>query len=144
MKSQNYSNYVRLIPAFHFFLVPFGLVTLIGAIMHLFISVWSERSLITSLIFVSLSLMIVMNMIFSRTFACKAQDRAIRAEENLRHFVLTGKLPDPRLTTNQIIALRFASDEEFLSLCEKAANECMTPDNIKRSIKSWKADYDRV
>ncbi|CAG7649302.1 hypothetical protein PAESOLCIP111_05836 [Paenibacillus solanacearum] len=144
MKSQNYSNYVRLIPGFHFFLVPLGLITLTAAVVYLFISVRSTVSLFAPLLFVSLSLMMVMTMIFSRTFACKAQDRAIRAEENLRHFVLTGKLLDPSLTMNQVIALRFASDDEFLSQCEKAANDRTPPEAIKREIKTWRADYDRV
>ena len=58
---------------------------------------------------------------FCRTFPLKAQDRAIRAEENLRHFAMTGKLFDPRLTMNQIIALRFAPDKEFIDLARKAA-----------------------
>ena len=38
-----------------------------------------------------------------RIFPLKAQDRAIRAEENLRHYALTGKLLDSRLTISQII-----------------------------------------
>jgi len=36
--------------------------------------------------------------VFTRNLAMGVQDRAIRAEENLRHFTLTGKLLDPRLT----------------------------------------------
>ncbi|WP_028608567.1 DUF6526 family protein [Paenibacillus harenae] len=144
MKPQNYGNYVRLIPAFHFFLVPLGLITLIAAIVFLILSVGSGDSLFAPLLLAVLSLMMVMTMIFSRAFACKAQDRAIRAEENLRHFVLTGKLLDPRLTINQIIALRFASDEEFLVLCAKATSDNATPDHIKRGIQNWRADYDRV
>jgi hypothetical protein len=47
------------------------------------------------------------------SFALRAQDRAIRAEENLRHFILTGKPFDSRLRMSQIIALRFAPDDEF-------------------------------
>jgi len=45
---------------------------------------------------------------------------------------LTRKLLDPHLTMNQIIALRFTSDKEFLSLCEKAANDGIAPDTIKK------------
>lgn len=144
MKPQHYGNYVRLVPAFHFFLVPLGLITFTAAIVYLFISARSAVSLLSSLLFVCLSLMMVMTMIFSRIFACKAQDRAIRAEENLRHFTLTGKLLDSSLTMNQVIALRFASDDEFLSLCEKAAKDRTPPEAIKREIKAWRADYDRV
>lgn len=85
-----------------------------------------------------------MTLFMVRRFACKVQDRAIRAEENLRHYVLTGRLLDPRLTMGQITALRFASDDELPSLCEKAVNEQATPDSLKRSILSWRADHERV
>ena len=81
---------------------------------------------------------------FSRIFALKAQDRAIRAEENLRHFALTGKLLDSRLTLRQIIGLRFASDGEFVSLAQKAADEKLSEDTIKRAIRQWRPDTYRV
>ena len=62
---------------------------------------------------------------YAREFAVGAQDRAILAQENLRHLALTGKLLDKRLRKSQVIALRFADDTEFLLLAEKAANENM-------------------
>ncbi len=81
---------------------------------------------------------------YARGFALKAQDRAIRAEENLRHFVLTGKLLDSSLTPSQITALRFAGDEEFLILAERAAKENLTIEEIKKAIVNWKGDYHRA
>ncbi len=78
-----------------------------------------------------------------RTFPLKVQDRAIRAEENLRHFAMTGKLLDPRLTIKQVIGLRFASDAEFVALAKRAADESMSLDAIKRAVKNWKIDSDR-
>ena len=77
-------------------------------------------------------------------FPLKAQDRAIRAEENLRHYVLTGKLLDPKLTVRQIIGLRFASDREFVALAQKAAAESLSEDAIKKAIRNWRADTYRV
>lgn len=144
MKPQNYDNHERLIPAFHFVLVPLSFLSLAFAVVYPFLSGWSAAAWIPSLLFVLLSAMIVMAVFFSRRFACKVQDRAIRAEENLRHFILTGKRFDSRLTLGQIIALRFAADTEFVSLCKKAADEAMSPVEIKRAITSWNADYDRV
>jgi len=91
-----------------------------------------------------LSVAIVLVTGFSRTFALKAQDRAIRAEENLRHFAMTGKLLDKRLTVSQIIGLRFASDGEFVALAQRAADEGMSRDAIKREVKNWRADHDRL
>jgi hypothetical protein len=81
---------------------------------------------------------------FVRIFALKAQDRAIRAEENLRHFALTGKLLPSSLRIGQIVALRFAADEEFAALAVKAAAENLTGKEIKQSIHNWKADTYRV
>ncbi|GJQ33970.1 MAG: hypothetical protein HBSAPP04_28090 [Ignavibacteriaceae bacterium] len=79
-----------------------------------------------------------------RSFPLKAQDRAIRAEENFRHYLLTGKTLNPELKVPQIVALRFAPDEEFVALAERAVKENMKPDDIKKAIKNWKADYYRV
>jgi hypothetical protein len=81
---------------------------------------------------------------FVRQFPLKVQDRAIRAEENLRHYVMTGKLLDKHLSMGQIIALRFASDEQFVDLANKAVQEKMTPKEIKKAIRIWRVDYHRA
>jgi hypothetical protein len=81
---------------------------------------------------------------FIRSFSLGAQDRAIRAEENLRYYSLTGKLFDSRLTLAQIIALRFAPDEEFVGLVDRAINENLTQNSIKQAIQNWKADHNRI
>lgn len=78
-----------------------------------------------------------------RAFPARVQDRSIRAEENLRHYVLAGKLLDPRLKISQIVALRFAPDEEFVDLVKCAAEEGLSNDAIKKEIKAWKADHHR-
>ena len=81
---------------------------------------------------------------YARAFPLKAQDRAIRAEENLRYFVMTGKLLDPRLSALQIVALRFASDGSLWPSPLRAANENLAPKDIKQAIKTWRADEYRV
>ena len=86
----------------------------------------------------------MMLFFYAREFAIKAQDRAIRAEENLRYFALTGNLLDPRLTMPQIIALRFAPDLEFIGLVNRAIAENMSNDTIKKAIKDWRPDYHRA
>jgi hypothetical protein len=91
-----------------------------------------------------ISLALLFIFFLARIFSLKAQDRAIRAEENLRHFILTGKPLDSRLTIRQIIGLRFASDEEFADLAKKAAESGLSEEDIKKSIKNWKADTYRV
>jgi hypothetical protein len=81
---------------------------------------------------------------YCRAFALKAQDRAIRAEENFRHFMATGKPLDSRLRMAQIIALRFAGDDEFVTLAKKAIDENLKSKEIKMAIRNWKADHNRV
>ena len=49
-----------------------------------------------------------------------------------------------QLKIDQIIALRFASDEEFIALTERAIAENLSSKEIKMAIKNWKADYNRV
>lgn len=79
-----------------------------------------------------------------RAYGTKNQDRIIRFEEGFRHYVLTGKQIDPTLTVKQLVALRFAPDEEFVDLCKKAVKTNMTPDAIKQAIVNRRADHQRI
>src|SRR5690349_12696992 len=110
--------------------VLFGIIvlTLIGSVVNLVQSLADHQRLYSASLLVAVCLALVLLFFFTRIFALKAQDRAIRAEENLRHFVLTGKLLDPRLGARQIIALRFAPDAEFVALARRAADESLAPD----------------
>ena len=118
--------------------------SVIGAGVNLYQSCGDHQRLYSaSLIFVLTVCTLIVGF-FARTFALKAQDRAIRAEENLRHFAAADRLLDPKLSMKQIIALRFASDGEFVELADKAANTNMEPDAIKQAIKNWRADWNRV
>ena len=88
--------------------------------------------------------MLLLTAFYARVFALKAQDRAIKVEENFRHYILTGKVLDSKLTVQQIVGLRFASDEEFPDLAKKAIAENLSQNAIKKSIKHWKEDTYRV
>ncbi|MEN9858445.1 MAG: hypothetical protein RIT50_567 [Bacteroidota bacterium] len=79
-----------------------------------------------------------------RVYALKVQDRVIRSEENFRHFRLTGAVLNQNLRMSQIIALRFASDDEFPALAARALNEKLTARQIKEAITNWRADYWRI
>lgn len=144
MSQQNYSNHARYVFAFHGVLFGILILTWIGAGVNLYHS-WGDHTRFYSaaLVFV-IVYCIIFTAVISRLFALKAQDRAIRAEENLRHFALTGKLLPPALTVKQIIGLRFAPDDEFVALAQRAAGESLAQDDIKRAIKNWKADTYRV
>ena len=143
MRTQNYKNHSRFVPLFHYVLLLIILACLFVSTRMVFKN-WNTELRNLSILLAGISVSLLLSYWFLRTFPLKAQDRAIRAEENLRHFALTGKLLDKRLKMGQIIALRFADDTEFLILSEKAANENMTADAIKKSIVNWKTDNDRA
>lgn len=142
MKDQNFKNHAKLVTGFHGVLFVALVALLAGSVYHLFRAT-SENLYLASLMVLIAIILIVMAW-YVRTFPLKAQDRAIRAEENMRHYVMTGKLLPSDLRMSQIIALRFASDDEFLPLMEKALKEKLSAKEIKSSIKSWKGDYYRV
>jgi hypothetical protein len=118
------------------------LVLIIGAVMNLINS--APENLYSASLLVLVSVLLLLTLFFTRAFALKAQDRAIRVEENFRYYLLTGKPLSSELKTRQIIGLRFASDEEFPALAEKAVKENMSEDAIKKAIKNWKGDYYRA
>ena len=144
MQEQSYAKHAKFVPGFHFVLGPIILVTLIGSFVNLWQSLGDHERLYNASLIAAVAVALFLLFIFTRNFAVGVQDRAVRAEENLRHFTLTGKRLDPRLTIKQIVALRFASDAEFVELARKAAESSMPQDEIKKSVKSWRADYDRV
>jgi hypothetical protein len=141
---QNYGNHKRFVPLYHFFLLGLGLATLLGSFVNLGKSIMHGDPVYSPSLICALSLCCFIAFLFLRRFALKAQDRAIRGEENFRHYVLTGKPHDARLRMGQIIALRFASDEEFPALAIKAVAENMSPDDIKKAVKKWRADDHRA
>ena len=141
---QNYANHKRVHPLFHRTLLPVLFLTIIGAGVNFGLSIGDHQRLYSASLILVLSICVFLLAILARVFALAAQDRAIRAEENLRHYVLTGKLLDSRLTIRQTVALRFASDAEIPALAARAAAENLAPDAIKRAVKEWRADEHRV
>ncbi len=144
MEEQNYAKHTKLVAPFHMFLVPVLFLAFVGSLVNLYHSMHMPDVRYGSALITVLAFCGLMTAFFARIFALKAQDRAIRAEENLRHFAATGKLLDKRLKMGQIIGLRFASDGEFVALAQKAADESLTPDAIKKAIKNWRVDSDRL
>ena len=144
MKEQNYKNHIRLIPMYHGVTLLAAAVAWALALFYFIDAMKGEGSIKLPLILLLATTSIVCIFFYARSFALKAQDRAIRAEENFRHFILSGKPLDSRLHIGQVIALRFASDEEFVALAKKAADEQLDGKTIKTSIKNWRADHHRA
>ena len=144
MQAQNFKNHVRFVPLFHFVLFLILTLCLIGSVWNLVKALEYRSGRLIGATILGLSIAGILTAWFARAFALKAQDRGIRAEENLRYFSLTGKLLDRRLHMSQIIALRFADDSEFVPLAEKAVNENMKAVDIKKAIVNWRADLNRA
>src|ERR1700704_4911743 len=109
MQEQSYANHAKFVSLFHYVLSIIILISFIGALVNLWTAYsHHERRLVASVI-AAFGLALMLLFYYTRDFAVGVQNRAIRAEENLRHFALTGKLLDRRLTVRQIVGLRFAS-----------------------------------
>jgi uncharacterized protein (DUF58 family) len=142
MKQQNYSSHKRYVPAWHFVTSTMLLALLIGSIVNLANS--AHENLYSASLLVLVAVILAFIFAYARLFALKAQDRAIRAEESLRYYILTGKRLPQQLRMGQVIALRFASDEELPVLVERALQEKLRGQQIKQAIQNWRADHHRV
>jgi Family of unknown function (DUF6526) len=139
---QNYKNHTRLVAGYHGVTGLLLLGFLIGSIITF---VHADHSVKHAAMIMIVGAVGMIGLFwYARVFALKAQDRAIRAEENFRHYVLTGKPFNKEIRLGQIIALRFASDDELPALAKKAVEEKLSPKEIKQAIKNWRADYHRV
>jgi len=144
MAEQNFSNHIRFVPPFHFFVLPVLALNLIWSLYHL----WKLHFSFEGFVGLLLALALALGFLFARVFALSVQDRVIRLEERLR---LTRLLPDdlkPRIdefTVSQLVALRFACDEELPTLARRVLAENLKNRRaIKQLVRTWRADYQRA
>ena len=142
MNEQNYKNHAQMVPGFHYVTFTLVIALLAGSVKYLIQST-SENTTLAKLMLI-VAILFVLIAWYARTFALKAQDRAIKAEEALRYYIMTGKALPTELKMGQIIALRFASDSEYLALLERTIKENLSNKEIKLAIQNWKADHYRV
>jgi len=142
---QSFKNHARFHPPFHFFLSFVLLANVVFAVFHLVHH--RELELISSVWYLVLSLAAFVALFLIRTYPLKVQDRVIRLEERLR---LQALAPSQwhaqiyRLTCDQLIGLRFASDDEVVELAKQALEHNLTRKQIKERIKNWRPDNWRV
>jgi len=146
-EQQNYSNHTRWFPLFHFVLMPLLLLNFLSHVVRLFMAP-PESGRKTLAFWVLLSVVLILMALVSRLQPLKAQDRVIRLEERLRYKeILAPEFAEKasNLPVSQIIALRFASDEELPNLVQQVLEGKLTSQKeIKMAIKNWRADYHRV
>ncbi|MBB6108801.1 hypothetical protein SAMN05421821_10336 [Mucilaginibacter lappiensis] len=143
MTVQNFANHKRNVAGFHYLLGAMLILGLIVSAVNVVMQ-WHTANLMSALLIMLLFGCCLLMGLFVRIFPLKAQDRAIRAEEGLRYFILTRKPLDSRLTIAQIAALRFAPDAELIPLMERVIAENLSASEIKQAIKNWRADHHRV
>lgn len=113
----------------------------------LFLGAWIGGWATRDLAFLSVLIAVVMLVSISRNYIVKLQDRIIMLEMKVRCAEVLPAGQDAllaQLTPKQIVALRFASDDELGDLLQRAVNEKMAPRAIKQSIKKWRPDYYRT
>jgi hypothetical protein len=144
---QNYNNHTRYFPFQHFLIMPLTLIYLIWTIVNFVRAIISGAGISIQIYHLIGALILFLLPMLARIYALKNQDRIIRMEMRQRYFELTGKPfrdHEKKLRLSQIIALRFASDEELLPLIEKTIEEDLRSKEIKKSIKNWQEDRRRV
>jgi hypothetical protein len=142
-ETQSLKNHAKLVPAFHFFVLPVFALNLVLSIEHC-VRFFSFDSLIAALVALALEV----GALYGRLFALTVQDRVIRLEMRLRMqqllpAELRGRIPE--FTVSQLVALRFASDAELPALARKVLDEKLTDRKaIKKMIQTWEPDYLRA
>lgn len=143
---QNYENHTRYYPLHHFVVTPLTLIYL-GWSMTLLIQNWKTTEQSYAMFHVLGAFILVLLPLLARIYALKNQDRIIRLEMRQLYFELTGKSfqrYEQKLRMSQLVALRFAGDDEVISLLEKTIKEDLRSKEIKKLIKNWKEDTKRV
>ncbi len=138
-QTQNFTHHTKLVPMFHFVVLPILATKLISSIFGV-VHRFSWHSVLGFLVAVALVLL----ALYSRMFALTVQDRVIRLEMQLR---LQGLLPNelrpriPEFTLSQLVALRFASDAELPDLARKVLTENLHDRKaIKQLVRDWQPD----
>ncbi len=152
MSEQNYSNHTKLVPMFHFFVLPILILNLIHSVLWLFRSVTNSAVGVHAIGPATLNILLAMALLalaFSaRLMALGVQDRVIRLEERMRYEKLLPSDLQPRIgefTIAQLVSLRFASDAELPALARKVLDGKINDRKaIKQMVQNWRADYQRV
>lgn len=145
METQNFKNHTRYYVFHHFLITPLTLIFFGWTINRANFD--TNEATIESIYTIIGALILFLLPLLARIYALKNQNRIIFMEMRMRYFQLTGKSFEGKeiiLKSNQIIALRFASDVELLGLIDDTIAKKLTSKEIKLAIKLWRGDYARV
>jgi uncharacterized membrane protein YciS (DUF1049 family) len=141
--AQNFENHAKIVPAFHYFILPVLAVNFVQSILRV-----AHHFSVDTVISVLFALALILLALYARMFALTVQDRVIRLEMQLR---LRNLLPPDQhvrivnFTVGQLVALRFASDAELPGLARKVLDEKVNDrKTIKKMIQNWQTDLLRA
>jgi Family of unknown function (DUF6526) len=142
-QTQNFENHTKLVPAFHFIVLPILVLNVVWSLERV-IHNFSFGTIVSLLVSIALLLL----AFTARIFALTVQDRVIRLEMRLRMQQLLSpdlQLRIPEFTVDQLVSLRFASDQELPELAQKVlADKVMDRKAIKSMIHDWQPDLLRA
>ncbi len=148
-KPQTRENHARLVPPYHFGISLILVINLLWTGWRLIRPLFSDAEFSFGLVMGFLLALAFIGLFwYCRIFPLAAQDRVIRLEMRLRLAEvlpedLRGRVGD--LSPGQLIALRFAGDEELPDLVRAVLDgEIAAGGEIKKRIKSWQPDTFRV
>jgi hypothetical protein len=149
MPEQNYANHAKFVPGFHFVTVGILVINLLWSLYRLVMGFPGiEVPIFDRVLSVAVAAALGLLAWYARIFPLRAQDRVIRLEETLRLERLLPADLRPRIAElhpGQLIALRFASDEELPNLTRTVLERGdMKSDEIKKAIRTWRADHLRM
>ena len=149
-QEQHIGNHSKWVPGYHFLLSGILVLNLVWRVLYAWrlYGRYGHTFELNALADIGVAVALVLIFWYMRTFPLKVQDRIIRAEERER---LARLLPaDMRgrvgeFSPNQLIALRFASDEELPALAQKVLQDKITDrKTIKQMVRNWRADHLRA
>ena len=144
MEKQTFKNHIRFYTPHHFVYYPIIIAFLAFSIYFTFTQ---EDQLLWAFISVVFIFLFCLAFMLRQHYALILQNRIVHLELRYRYFALTGKRLETienQLKDDQLFALRFAPDEELLSLIEKTLSKNLSGTEIKKAIIHWKGDYERV
>lgn len=142
-QTQTFASHRRWIPIWHFFALPVLIINVFVLAVN-----FVKDPRLTNGWAVIVAIALAVGIFISRSMPLRAQDRIIRLEERARlERVLPGELRGRvgELTPAQLVAIRFAADDEVPDLTRRTLNgELKSQADIKRAIRNWRADTLRV
>lgn len=139
---QSAQSHAATDPVVHYVLLPFFVASFVASIV-LAVRAWPQERFL-HLWIVAMALALLAMCIKLRLYGVANQDRIIRLEERVRIATLVPAADAGKLSTPQLIALRFASDAELPALVDRTLAENLAPKAIKQSIAVWRPDYHRI